>query len=57
MVDYHWHPDGQSHVLAPHLHIGTNQLSTEAILTNKNHVATGRVSFEGLFRLHKLGRD
>lgn len=50
VVDFHWHPDAQSHVKQPHLHIGATQLSNDAILSNKNHLSTGRVSLETVIR-------
>lgn len=50
VLDFHWHPDAQSHVKQPHLHIGTTQLSDAAVLSNKNHIATGRVALESVIR-------
>jgi hypothetical protein len=50
VVDYHWHPVGRSHEKRPHLHIGSSQLRDDAVLSNKQHLLTGRVTFESVIR-------
>lgn len=50
VLDFHWHPEGESHETDPHLHIGEAQLRNDAVLTSKQHVPTGRVSFESIVR-------
>jgi hypothetical protein len=51
LLTYHWHPvgrDGRPHrVPYPHLHLG--EVSGH-LLRPKNHVPTGRVSFEAVLR-------
>lgn len=51
VVGYHWHPDGQSHVATPHVHIGAAALTEDGVLTPKSHLPTERVSFESMIRL------
>jgi hypothetical protein len=48
---FHWHPDRNSTEQAPHLHLGTSQLTREAVVTRRTHVPTGRVSLESVIRL------
>jgi hypothetical protein len=50
ILNYHWHPDGNSHVKSPHVHVGASQLSADAVLSHKTHVPTGRVSLEWVIR-------
>ena len=50
VLDFHWHPLGRSHETRPHLHIGSMQLRDDAVLANKQHVLTGRVTFESVIR-------
>lgn len=46
----HWHPDGKSDVTYPHAHIGDRVLDSEATLTSKAHLPTGRMTFESAVR-------
>ncbi len=50
ILDFHWHPLGQSHETRPHVHIGSTQLRADSVLTNKQHIGTGRITFEGAIR-------
>ncbi|MCC3762630.1 hypothetical protein K3N28_06040 [Glycomyces sp. TRM65418] len=50
VLDFHWHPEGESHETSPHLHIGEAQLSQDAVLTSKQHIPTGRVTFESVVK-------
>lgn len=50
VLDYHWHPNGQSHEVRPHIHLGSTQLHPDAVLSNKQHLTTGRVTFETAIR-------
>src|SRR4051812_5959406 len=50
VVDYHWHPLGQSHETAPHLHIGAAQLREDSVLSRKDHLPTGRITFERVIK-------
>jgi hypothetical protein len=45
---YHWHP--QSTVSNPHAHLGHTQLAEDAVLSDKAHHPTGRVSLESVIR-------
>ena len=47
---YHWHPDGQSHVTTPHLHLGPGtEVGRAALLTA--HLPTGLVPIHAVLRL------
>ncbi len=46
IIDYHWHPTGNSDEVRPHIHLGASQLRPDAVITNKQHVLTGRTTFE-----------
>jgi hypothetical protein len=48
VLSYHWHPD--SAVKAPHTHLGRTQLAPDAVLSQKAHQPTGRVSLESIVR-------
>ncbi len=48
VLAYHWHP--RSTVDWPHLHVGRVNLTCDALLTHKQHLATGRVSVEEIVR-------
>lgn len=50
VIDYHWHPHSLSHEVRPHVHIGSTQLKPDAVLTNKAHMLTGRITFETVIR-------
>jgi hypothetical protein len=45
---YHWHPTGR--VVSPHAHVGHTQLASNAVLSNKAHHPTGRISLESVIR-------
>jgi hypothetical protein len=46
---YHWHPSG-NRILYPHTHLGHTQLRKDAVLHQKLHNPTGRVSLESVIR-------
>lgn len=48
VVDYHWHPE--SKVNRPHAHIGSSELAPDGVLTNKDHLFGGRMTFESVVR-------
>ena len=50
VLDYHWHPTGLSDERRPHVHLGSAQLAEGAVLSNKQHLLTGRVTFEAVVR-------
>lgn len=50
VVDYHWHPDGNSHEKRPHMHLGSAQLKRGGVISSKHHIPTGRVTFESVIR-------
>ncbi len=50
VLDYHWHPDGVSHEIRPHIHLGSTQLRPDAVLTNKDHTLSGRMTLESVIR-------
>jgi hypothetical protein len=50
VLDYHWHPTGLSDETRPHIHLGSAQLAPDAVLSNKQHLLTGRVTFEAVIR-------
>ena len=45
---FHWHPT--SSAKAPHIHLGHTQLAPHAVLSQKAHHPTGRVSLESVVR-------
>jgi hypothetical protein len=47
---YHWHPEGSSPVVFPHLHIGPGAGIGKSELTCKAHFPTGRVAFEDVIQ-------
>ena len=50
VLAYHWHPDAQSHVLTPHLHLGPGaEVGRAELLTA--HLPTGPVAIQDLPRL------
>lgn len=58
VVAYHWHPEAKGEVLHPHLHIGTGELNREGVLSRRNHMPSGRMSFEEvLVMLVDLGAE
>jgi len=50
VLDYHWHPGGNSHEIEPHLHLGDAQLADNALLDSKQHLPTGRITLEDVVR-------
>lgn len=44
IILWHWHPDARS--ADPHLHLGSTQLSPNAVISTHNHTPTGRIAFE-----------
>jgi len=54
---YHWHPDGDSPIRFPHLHIGPAVKIGLVELNRKAHFPTGRVAFEDVveFLINALG--
>jgi hypothetical protein len=50
VLDYHWHPTGLSHEKRPHVHIASSQLRADSVISNKQHMLTGRISFETVIR-------
>lgn len=50
VMDWHWHPASVSHEPRPHLHLGSSQLQDDAVLSNKDHILTGRISLETVVR-------
>jgi len=45
---YHWHPNQR--IAIPHAHLGHTQLRQDAVLQQKAHHPTGRVSLESVVR-------
>ena len=53
ILAYHWHPEGQSHVRTPHLHLGpASEVVRPALLAA--HLPTGQV---GLHEVERLAID
>jgi hypothetical protein len=50
IVDYHWHPSGLSAETRPHLHLGSSQLAPDGVIATKQHLSTGRITFESVIR-------
>lgn len=46
----HWHAQGRSHEIRPHLHLGDQILADHAPVTSKSHLRTGRMTFETAIR-------
>ncbi len=46
----HWHAQGRSHEVKPHLHLGDKLLSDNAPVTSSSHLRTGRMTFETAIR-------
>ena len=51
VILFHWHPDGKSTEKGPHLHVGSSQLTPNAVVSSRAHVPTGRVSLESVIEL------
>ncbi len=50
ILAYHWHPEGSSHVTAPHLHLGSGAEVGRRDLAGA-HLPTGHVALEDVLRL------
>jgi hypothetical protein len=50
ILAYHWHPEGPSHVLTPHLHLGPAAEVGRALLLAA-HLPTGQVTLREVLRL------
>jgi hypothetical protein len=48
---YHWHPNANSPVTFPHVHVGSTELKTDGVLDHKDHLPTGRVALQQVIRL------
>lgn len=48
---YHWHPDSTPQRPYPHLHVGSTQLTANAVISGGDHIPTGRVALESVIRL------
>lgn len=48
VISWHWHPD--SRVQDPHIHMGSTQLSDDAVISRRTHLPTDRVSLESVVR-------
>ncbi|MEV6541262.1 hypothetical protein [Streptomyces sp. NPDC051665] len=48
IIAWHWHPDGKSDVDYAHAHIGAAALNPAAPISHKDHLRTGRMSFENV---------
>ncbi|MFD7901041.1 hypothetical protein ACFV4G_02245 [Kitasatospora sp. NPDC059747] len=56
LIAYHWHPEAKGDVDYPHQHLGTALLCNEGPVSRKNHMRTGRMSFEDVvYNLIELG--
>jgi hypothetical protein len=51
VILFHWHPDGRSTQQAPHLHVGSSQLTPASVVSRRTHVPTGRVALEAVLEL------
>jgi hypothetical protein len=51
VILFHWHPDGKSTQQAPHLHVGSSQLTPASVVSRRTHVPTGRVALEAVLEL------
>lgn len=56
IVAYHWHPEGPSHAVIPHLHMGPAAFTGSSLLARK-HLPTDHVSLERVlgFAITELG--
>ncbi len=50
VLEYHWHPVGQSPIIAPHLHIGHGAMIGRVEIGNV-HLPTGQVSISDILRM------
>lgn len=47
---FHWHPEGRSDVVYPHVHFGSPVLASTSPITSKAHPPTGRMTLEQTIR-------
>ena len=50
VFEYHWHPVGQSPIIAPHLHIGHGAMAARPEIGDV-HLPTGQVSISDILRM------
>ena len=50
VLEYHWHPVGQSPIVTPHLHIGYGAMVVRRELSDA-HLPTGQVSISHILRM------
>ena len=50
VLEYHWHPVGESPVVAPHLHIGYGAMIGRAEIGGA-HLPTGQVTISDILRM------
>jgi hypothetical protein len=50
VLAYHWHPEGRSHITAPHLHLGAGAEVSRRDLADA-HLPTGDIALEDVLRL------
>jgi len=50
IIAYHWHPEGHSNVVAPHIHIGRGAMAGRPELSNA-HLPTGIISLADVIRV------
>lgn len=51
VLGFHWHPEGRSPVVWPHVHIGSVALANGGALTRHAHVPTSRIAVEDVLRM------
>ncbi len=50
VLEYHWHPVGQSPIVTPHLHIGHGAMAARPEIGD-THLPTGHVSISDILRM------
>lgn len=48
IVAYHWHPEGSSPWVTPHMHVGDVALANTGVFPKRAHIPTPRASFESV---------
>jgi hypothetical protein len=51
LLGFHWHPEGRSEVVWPHVHVGSVALDKAGALSRRVHVPTSRVAVEDVLRV------
>jgi hypothetical protein len=51
VILFHWLPDGNCSTTKPHIHLGGSQLTSDAVITRKTHIPSGRVSLESVIQV------